>query len=254
MAKSTLLEIVQDILAVTDGDEVNSISDTVESDQAARVVQSEFFRLVDDFDIKTQETMTQLTASAAATPCLMTRPEGFHSIEKIWYDKRVLVGDDPDFQTITFRDPDTFIEMAMSYTASDSDVETMALGDSGFSLQIKNDKAPTYWTILEGYDDIIFDSYDSSLETNLQASKSLARGVQRPALALADASVPDLPENLMLLLKDKSRAFYFDVYKDGVPNAVARRERQSETRAQRKKYITKQLQQERTGPDYGRRS
>ena len=198
--------------------------------------------------------MTQLTATSSSTPCQMIRPEGFHSVEKIWYDKRLTAGGDPDFQTITYRDPDPFLEMAMSYTASDSDVSTMTLDGSGFSIQIKDEQAPTYWTILEGYDNIIFDSYDSDLESNLQASKSLARGVQRPTLTLADASVPDLPENLMILLKDKSRSFYFDVYKDGVPTTVARRERQSETRSQRKKYITKQLQQERTGPDYGRRS
>ena len=32
MAKPTLLDLVQDILADADGDEVNNISDTIESD------------------------------------------------------------------------------------------------------------------------------------------------------------------------------------------------------------------------------
>jgi len=253
MAKTTLLEIVQDILSDADGDEVNSITDTVESDQVARVVRSEFNRIADGMDIKAQETVKKLEASGASTPCMMTRPEGFHSIEKIWYDKRDTAGGDPEFEIVNFKDPTAFLETAMKLTASDTEVETMSLGDSGFTFQVKNDQAPTYWTVIEGYDDILFNSYDSSLETNLQASKSLAKGVQRPTFALADATVPDLPENLMVLLKDKARAFYFDVYKDGMPSAVARRERQSETRAQRKKYITKQLQQERTGPNYGRK-
>lgn len=253
MAKDTLLDLVQDILSDADGDEVNSITDTVESEQCARVVRNEFKALVDEFDLKMQETLTKLDATSSATPTQMTRPEGFHSIEKIWYDKRLLVGDDPNFQEVYFKDWDSFLETSMSRTASDSDVETQTLGSSGYVLQIKNDQAPTYWTILEGYDDIIFDSYDSDLETNLQASKSLVRGVQRPSFALADGTVPDLPQNLMQLLKNRARAFYFDVYKDGTTKEIDKRQRNSEVRSQRKKYITKKLQQERTGPNYGRK-
>lgn len=252
MAKDTLLDIVQDILSDADGDEVNSISDTIESDQCARVVRAEFFNIVDDFDIKMHETQTQLTATSGTTPTVMQRPEGFHSIEKIWYDKRTTAGGDPDFKEVYFKDPESFLETSFSLNASDSDVSTLSLTDSGHTLNIKNDEHPTYWTVLEGYDDIIFDSYDSSLDTNLQASKSLCKGVARPTFSLADATVPDLPQNLMGLLRDRARAMYFDLYKQMTPNAVSRRERHSEVRSQRKKYITKKLQQERTGPDYGR--
>lgn len=253
MAKDTLLDIVQDILSDADGDEVNSISDTVESDQCARVVRNEFKTIVDEFDIKMHETLTQLQATSSATPAQMTRPEGYHSIETIWYDRRVDSGGDPRFEEVCFRDPESFLEFTMTRTASDSDVETMTLGNSGYNLQIKNDQAPQFWTILEGYDDIVFDSYDSALETNLQTSKSLVKGVQRPTLTLADGTVPDLPLNLMQLLKNRARSFYFDVYKDGATPGVARRESHSEVRSQRKKYVTKKLQQERSGPNYGRR-
>jgi hypothetical protein len=249
MAKTTLLEIVQGILSEADGDEVNNISDTIESDQVARVVQSEFLTIVDEFDLKTAETLTQLDATSGTTPTQMTRPEGFHSIETIWYDKRTTSGGDPDFKEVTFKDPEEFLELTMRRTASDSNVSTQTLGNSSYALQIITDAAPTYWTILEGYDDIIFDSYDSSLDTNLQASKSLAKGVQRPTLTLANASVPDLPQNLMSLLQARSRA----LYKDGATPGVARRESHAEVRSQRKKYVTKKLQQQRTGPNYGRK-
>lgn len=253
MAKDTLLELVQDILSEADGDEVNSISDTIEADQVARVVRNEYKLIVDEFDIKMHETLVKLAATSSSTPTQMTRPEGFHSIETIWYDVRAEASDDAKFQEISFRDPASFLETAMSLTGSDSDVTTQSLGDSGFSLQVKNDKAPSYWTILEGYDDIIFDSYDVALETNLQASKTLVKGVQRPTLALSDSTVPDLPLNLMQLLKNRARAFYFDVYLDGAPPAVRRRESHSEVRSQRKKYVTKRLQQQRTGPNTGRK-
>lgn len=253
MAKDTLLDIVQDILSDADGDEINSISDTVESDQAARVVRNEYRDIVDQFDIKMHETLIKLDATSSATPATMTRPEGFHSIEWIKYDRRLTAGGDPRHETINYLEPTAFIELTARRTASDNEVETMALGDSGYDIQIRNDQSPQWWTILEGYDDVIFDSYDSDIETNLQQSKALARGVQRPTLALTDAAIPDLPQNLMQLLKNRARAFYFDVYKDGVTREVEKRERNSEVRSQRKKYITKQLQQGRTGPDFSRR-
>lgn len=254
MAKSTLLDIVQDILSDGDGDEVNNISDTVESMQCAKIVVDEFATIVDEFDVKMHETLKQLEATGATTPSVMTRPEGFHSIDSIYYDKRVLAGDPARFQQVWYKEPEAFLKTSMQLTSSDSEVESLTLGNSGHSFLIRNDQAPTYWTILEGYDDIVFDSYDSALETNLQASKSLARGVERAVLALTNSAVPDLPENLMLLLKNRARAMYFELFKDGSPNGVARRERYSEVRAQRKKYVTRKLQQSRTGPNYGRKS
>lgn len=248
-----MLDLVQDILSDADGDEVNNISDTIESDQCARVIRNEFRQIVDEFDLKFHETLTKLDATNSTTPTQMTRPEGFHSIEWIKYDRRVLATDDPSYETVWYREPAEFLRLTTSRTASDSEVETMVLGNSGHSLQIRNDQSPKWWTILEGYDDIIFDSYDSSLETNLQNSKTLVRGIQRPTLSLVNASVPDLPENLMVLLRNRARAFYFDVYKDGTTKEVDKRQRNSEVRSQRDKYITKKLQQERSGPNYGRR-
>lgn len=254
MAKTTLLELTQGILSVADGDEVNSISDTIESDQCARVIRDEYNIIADEFDLKMSETLTQLTATSSSTPTRMDRPEGFHSIETIWYDTRLLVGDDPRFQRIIFQDPETFLQAAMSLNASDTSVSTLTLSDSGHTLNFRNERTPTYWTILEGYDEIYFNSFDGDLETNLQASKTLVKGVQRPTLALTDAAVPDIPENLMVLLRNRAQAFYFDVYKDGVTREIAKRQSHSEVRSQRKKYVTKKLQQERSGPNYGRKA
>lgn len=252
MAKPTLLELVQDILSDSDGDEVNSISDTVESDQCARVVRDTYRNIVDIHDLAYHETIIQLEATSGTTPAQMTRPDGLHSIEWIKYDKRILVTDDVALQEVTYRDPLSFIEFTSSRTASDSTVETMAM-TANYEVLIKNDQAPTYFTFLEGYDDIIFDSYDSALETNLQKSKSLAWGVVKPTLALTDGATPDLPENLFNLLRNEARAFYFDVYGGGTTKEVDERKRRSQVRAQRKRHITKNNVAKQTGPDHGRR-
>ncbi len=108
MAKTTLLDLVQGILSDADGDEVNAIADTIESDQCARVIRDEFRIIADENDLKMQVSLTQLTATGTSTPTQMTRPEGFHSIEWIKYDRRVS-GSDPKFEDISYRDPSSFI-------------------------------------------------------------------------------------------------------------------------------------------------
>ena len=252
MAKETLLEIVQDILSDADGDEVISISSTIESDQCARVVRTCFNNIVDGTDIAHPRTIKQLEATNTSTPAMMTRPEGFHEIEWIKYDSKITAGGDQDYKEIDYMDPKRFIEYTSSRTLSDSEVEAMAL-DSGHSILIRNDHAPRYWTILENYDNIVFDAYDSNLDANLQASKSLAYGAQKPTLSLTDLAIPDLPKNLFNRLKNDARALYFDLYKDGITPEIDRLRRRSEVRTQRHRHVTKLAERAQTRPDYGRR-
>lgn len=232
---------------------MNSINDTVESEQVARIVQSEFYMIADEFDIKHHDTLRKLEATDASTPTLMTRPEGFHGIEWIKYSQLTTFLGDQNYQTVCYMEPLKFLEYVSGRTVSDTNVEEMTLPDSTHIIPIRNDKNPQYWTILEGYDTIVFDSYDNTLDANLQQSKSLARGTQHPTLTIADASVPDLPESQMVLLRNRSRAMYFDLFKDGVTKEIDKRQRNSEVRAQRKKYITRKIQERRTGLDYGRK-
>lgn len=255
MAKETLLEIVQDILSDADGDEVNSISDTIESDQCARCVRTVYNNLVDGSDLEVTKTVFKLDATGASTPNVMTRPEGYFDIEWVKYNKKIAAGDDQSYKTVVYLKPLDFIEMTSTRNASDSDVEEVAT-DSGHNVLVKNEQAPTYWTMFEDYDDIIFDAYDSDLETNLQQSKSLAYGKYKPTLTLADGTIPDLPKNLFTRLKTDARALYFDLYKDGVTSEIDRLRRRAEVRTQRQRHMTRfddNPLQSRTGPNYGRK-
>lgn len=252
MAKETLLEIVQDILSDADGDEVTDISATIESDQCARVVRTCFNNIVDGSDLSHPRTLKQLTATSATTPAMMTRPEGFHEIEWIKYDSKTTAGGDQNYLEIDYMDPKDFVEYTSSRTLSDSTVEGMTM-DSGHVVLIRNDHAPRYWTIFENYDNIVFDAYDSNLDTNLQASKSLAYGAQKPTLALTNGAQPDLPKNLFNRLKNDARAMYFDLYKDGVTSEIDRLRRRSEVRSQRHRHVTKLAERTQTRPDYGRK-
>lgn len=243
--------MVQSILSDADGDDVNSITDTVESDQCARVVRDAFDQIVDQFDAHHYRTNVQLTSTGASTPNVMLRPEGFYNIEWIRYDRRTTAGGDPKYEIITFLEPDRFIIRTASRAASDSTVDEVTL-DSGYEVLVYNNVVPTVWTMMEGYDQIIFDAYDSALETNLQQGKSLAYGVQRPTLSLADASVPDLPSHLAVYLLREARAMYFDLYKSGITPEIDRTRRRAEVRAQRLRRIAKNQDND-NAPNYGRK-
>ncbi len=253
MAIQTLIDLVQDILADADGDNVNSISDTVESDQCARIIRDTYRHIVDVYDLEYIEKLVKLDATSSSTPTVMTRPAEVHSIEWVKYDIRSTAGGDPDFKDIDYVEPKKFMDRQSQLQSSASSVTTQTLSDSGHVLPILNDRAPSCYTFLEGYNNFIFDAYDSNLETNLQQSKSLAYVSEKPTLTLADATQIDLPEHLVSLLRNEARAFYFDVYKEGATPMVDRRRRESNVRAQRQNHLMERRAAARTGPNYGRK-
>lgn len=86
MAEATLLEMTQNILASLDSDQVNSISDTVESDQVARIIQNKYYDILSRDNIPEQQMLMQLTASGDSTkPTLMYVPDGVTTIEWLKY-------------------------------------------------------------------------------------------------------------------------------------------------------------------------
>lgn len=253
MAKDTVLQIVQKILSDADADLVNGITDTVESVQCADIVKDVFDQLVEQYDLSLHNTLVKLTATGSSTPTIMQRPEGFHDIQWVQYDARDTVAvTDPRYQDIAYCAPELFIARTRQRTLSDSTVEAMTLPDSGHTILIKNNKVPTYYSVLDGYDDLVFDSYTTTLETNLLQSKSLAYGTQQPTLTLLDATVPNLPQYLMVLLRREVRATYFDLYKDGITSEVDRTRRRAEVRAQRMRRIIRNQDND-NGPNYGRK-
>lgn len=248
----TLLEMVQQILSDADSDNVNSISDTVESDQCARLIKDVYLQMVDLHDLEHTKTLKELDATDSSTPNVMTRPEGFHTIEWIKYDKRVAAGDPQKYRYVYYKEPEEFLDSIQLRNTDDSTVTEVTLS-SGVPIPVRNDVAPTYYTVFDtSSDELVFDSYDSDLETNLQQSKSLAYGMQRPTLTLADSSTLALPRHLETLILREARAMFFDLYKDGTTREIDRTRRRAEVRAQRQRNIIKNSDND-NRPDYGRK-
>ena len=231
--KPQLLEIVQDLLSDMDGDEVNSISDTLEATQVANLVVTIYDNILDEHDLLTTKDIFQLTASGTtARPTHMTIPTGYFSVEWVRYDQRVLAGDAEAWAFIPFLEPGAFMRRTDGRTSTDTTIVSTITDPSGATLRINKKTTPSFYTSFDN-EVLVFDSYDSVLESTLQQSKTKVFGQIRVDTSQADATTIDLPHHLFTLLINEAREFAFDLYKDGAPQKVRQLSHRSRVRTQR---------------------
>lgn len=204
--KMTLLEIVQNILSSMDGEEVSSISDTIESMQVAEEVKTSYFEILGNVDIKSRKRLIKLEALSSPTsyPNVLKVEDEVDHFEWIKYNVGTNVA--PVWKEITYLDPTVFFDRVSSTT--DGTLQLVETIDSDSPYYIRDDADPTCWTT---YDNkyITFDSYNSDIDSSLQNSKSLMFAEVIPTFTMADNFTPDLEEKLfsMLLAEAKSAAF-----------------------------------------------
>lgn len=88
MPKRTVLDVVQNALSKMEDDQVSSISDTVTSEQVARVVRDCFYDIVEEMDISFKGELLQLEdATASDAPTRMKMPEDVSKVHWIYYKK-----------------------------------------------------------------------------------------------------------------------------------------------------------------------
>jgi len=190
MAKYTLLEMTQSILNSMDSDVVNSIDDTVESIQVADLVKEAFFELMSQREWPFTFELAELTALADTNnPTKMQMSDTWNKIKWIRYNKK----------EVQYLSPDNFTEMLDNRTA-----QANVVNSNGIALT----RDPDYWTT---YDDeyVIFDAYNSSVESTLQQSKTKVYASIQPTWTHTDTFVPSIPEKMfqLLLAEAKAQAF-----------------------------------------------
>jgi hypothetical protein len=176
MARPTLLDLTQRILSAMDSDSVNSISDTLEAEQIADIIRETYLDIVDEYDLKAVHTIFKLNASGTtARPTHMSLPEGYHSVEWIAYDKRATSSATQRvFTKIPYMEPGDFVAAINGRNNDDAEVDVIS-DPTGVELLIRNDTHPSYWTTFNG-NLFVFDSYDSSIDSTLQSSKTQVYG------------------------------------------------------------------------------
>lgn len=201
----TLLEIVQEILSDMDGDNVNSIFDTFESEQVATIVRSSYFSLMSTRDWPHLKKPIQLTPSGdLAKPTHMFVPKDVTRMVFINYDTREPGETKKRYRRMTWREPDEFLQITNQQNSDLSEVDVI-VDDSGVELLIRNDRAPSYYT---SFDDetLVFNSYDSEVDDTLQNSKVQAQAYVMPDWQMTDTFVPDLPTEAFIALVEEAKS------------------------------------------------
>ena len=208
--KFTLIEGVQEILSALESDEVNSISDTVESYAVALMFQSVYYDMYNDLGLKEHNVTFGLDASGDANkPVLMTVPETITRVEQIKYDNKSATDTYARYEEVLFKEFSDFMD-TQQQLSEQTNIDSMTVTglNNTFEMLYITDKHPQFFTV---YDNniILFDSIDLSVDTTLQNSKCLCVGKAYPAFTLDDDFTPELdPAQFRYLLhRVKVRAF-----------------------------------------------
>lgn len=206
--KLTLLELVQDILNDLDSDEVNSINDTVESQQVAQIVKTCFNEQIANRNWPHLRKLIQLeSVGSLERPNYLRIPIRLKELQSFKYEVSKLGETKKTIVDVVYKDPDAFLRYVSQRNSDMANV--MQVKDySGTTILTVTDKAPQFWT---SFDDkyIVTDSYDKAVDDTLQKSKTQCLAYMEPVWSHTDDAVPELPDEAFpgLLEEAKSTAF-----------------------------------------------
>jgi hypothetical protein len=250
--KMTLLDMTQSILSSMGSDQVNSIGDTVESQQVADILKQTYFNMLGRYDLPEHNRIIQLDPSNDATkPTLMFRPAGVHRIEWIKYfnsnpssgsqtdqfgafshglntdiietseevpdsDDTGIIQTPAGYQDVLLLPFDNFISMVNEFDPSETNIGSYQLGvfnvaeeiTDNFTVYYRSDKQPQYAAVLANYY-ILFDSFDSSQDSTLQASKTEAMCWLIPEWSMTDTFIPLMDEQQFPLMLNDAKSLAF---------------------------------------------
>jgi hypothetical protein len=253
--KKTLLELVQDILSGLDSDEVNSISDTVESMQVARIIRRVYFDIVTRAGMPEHYGLANLEASNDTDlPVVMYVPDHVVKLEWVKYNKATATDTSFQMKPVQYLLLSDFLDLVYGFDATDTNVASYDLtsGPDTYTLQYKTDIAPSYYT---SFDDrtLVFDSVDTGVETTLQSSKTTIYGRKVPAFQMSNSFVPDLDDLQFSLLANEAHSLAWTELKQSSNIKTERNAVRGWTQLQQSKFRATTPDPLDTVPNYGRR-
>lgn len=131
----------------------------------------------------------------------------------------------PGYEYVTILPIQQFIDMVNSFNPADSNVQSFTLNDNSngfngaYTFYYKNNKQPQFCTILSNYY-VIFDGYDNTQDSTLQASKTMSFGEVIPSFSMTDSFIPNLgDEQFPLLLNEAKSLAFFELKQQPHPKA-----------------------------------
>jgi hypothetical protein len=253
--KYTLLQLVQAVASSLDSDEVNSINDSVESLQIANIIRTVYFDLVARADLPEHYSLFTLDPSGDITkPTLMTIPSTVANIKWVKYNKLLLVTDPLSMQDVSFMPLTQFLHMTYGLSTLDPTVKsfTQTIGADTFTIQYHNNVQPSWYTTFDDFN-ILFDSYDSTIDSTLQKSKTLCYGKLIIPFTLSDSFIPDLDEPQFPLLINESKSMAWMELKQSPHPIAERNSKRGWSDLQKKKKAVDILSDFDSLPNFGRK-
>lgn len=252
--KMTVLEMAQNIASAIDSDDFNSISDTVEAYQIARVIQESYDELLADLKIPSKKSLILLDGLADTDhPNYLKLPETVKKIDWFKYDYESS-SIDGDYVSILYLDPFDFIQRSKQNAFGSNNPPNTAITDfSGATLNILTSSDPVYWTTFDNTY-IVTDAYNSSKDSTLQQSKSLCWGENNLTFELSDNYTPILDENLFPLLLAEAKSTCFNNIKQTASAKEEQRAKRQRIGLQNDLWRANQRKPYDSCPNYGRRS
>lgn len=174
-----------------DSDAVDSIGDTIESEQIALVCRETYYEMATYMDLPAFQKLIQLIGlQDTDRRAMMQIPEDCTDIKNIRYlrvqDGRQIM------EPLTFVEKGAFYDNQWAMNTSHTNVDMNILPDN-IQIPYRNDRSPRCWTT---FDDkyITFDAIDRTVDDTLHNDASSAMGYVIPDFSLEDDHIPALPE------------------------------------------------------------
>lgn len=210
--KKSLLEIVREILSDMDSDDVGSISDTVEAQQVASIVERTFWNFLTTRDIPEHTQLLKFTAASDSNfPTHFRYPDNIRRVEQAWYKNS-----DGDYRKVNYVAP---LEFLMRTDGIESDYVEVTDKSGGTTLKIRTNAQPYFWTSFDD-DWIVFNAYESTVDTTLQASKVRVFGTLYPVFEKTDTHTMDIDETVFPYLIAEAKSASMSLLKGSVDPKV----------------------------------
>lgn len=229
----TKLKIVQMILSAIDSEDVSSITDTVEAEQVAVLVDTIYDDLNGEFPWP--HLRTEGVLEVTTTPHIMKLPQEVLTINNVYYK-----GKHPP---VTYIEPEEMTQKLFSRNKSLPNVD----GNGAYT-----DRDPRYWTSYNDRD-IVFDSYTGA---GLVEALTYTDVYRTPAPMLNDNDYPDMPDRFHNIIFQGACADAMYSLKGDVTGFNIWRNRYKQNKAMMDRWAKRVNRQSSTGKnvDFGRKA
>jgi len=211
--RQTLLDIVQNVMGSMNHDSVNTIGSTVESRQIAQEAKNTYYDLMDRDEWPHLMTSLRLDAvSDVSRPTHLRIPDEVVRIDTVRYNVRSETNPEDEYRVIDYLTPNRFLSYVHDRNQEHED--SLRVDTDDLVIFVLTDEAPCFWT---SFDDehIVFNSYDSGVDTTIQQTKSLCLGKRIPEWEARDDFIPDMPDQMFSVFLAEVTAAAFTYWKQG---------------------------------------